>query len=67
MYVGDNVVSGETYDTTDASVRHLLAGAADHHCEVRCGDEVAYGMFESHDPITWEMARDRRAGYSLIE
>jgi hypothetical protein len=67
MYVGDNVVSGETYDTTDPAVRMHIAGAADHHCEVRCGDEVAYGIFESHDPITWEMARDGRPGYSLIE
>ena len=66
MYVGDNVVSGETYDTTKAEIRHLLAGAADHHCEVTCDGEVAYGMFESHDPLTWEMCRDGRPGYALL-
>ncbi len=66
MYVGDNAVSGETYDTTKADVRHLLAGAADHHCEVICDGETTYGMFESHDPLTYEMAKEGRPGYRLL-
>jgi hypothetical protein len=47
-------------------VRHLLAGAADHHCEVTCDGETTYGMFESHDPLTYEMAKEGRPGYSLL-
>ncbi len=66
MYVGDNVVTGETYDTNKVDIRHLLAGAADHHCVVTCDGETTYGMFESHDPLTWELARDGRPGYSLL-
>jgi hypothetical protein len=67
MYVGDDVVSGETYDVNQAEVRRFLAGAADHHCEVVCDGEVTYGMFESHDPLTWELARAGRPGYALLE
>ena len=67
MYVGDNVVSGETFDTTRPEVRRHLAGAADHHCIVTCDGETTYGMFESHDPITYEMCRDGRPGYALLE
>ncbi len=67
MYVGDDAVSGETYDTTQPDVRRLIQGAADHHCEVTCDGETTYGIFESHDPITYEMCKEGRAGYSLIE
>jgi hypothetical protein len=67
MYAGDNVVSGETFDVSQPEVQRQLAGPADHHCEVTCDGEVTYGIFESHDPMTWELARDRRGGFSILE
>jgi len=66
MYVGDNVVSGETYDITDPAMRLKLRGGTNYHCEVTCGDEVAYGIFETHDPVTWEMCESGAPGYSLL-
>ncbi|HJN91421.1 MAG TPA: hypothetical protein QGF05_01690 [Dehalococcoidia bacterium] len=65
MYVGDDVVSGETYDVADPKVQRLLAGGANHHCEVTAGGEGTVGLFETHDPITFEMCRDREPGYLL--
>ena len=67
MYVGDDVVSGETYDTTDPAVQARLAGLDDHHCEVTCDGETAYGIFEPYDPVAWEACRDERPGFSLLE
>ena len=66
MDVGD-AVSGETYDVTRPDVQKRLAGGANHHCEVSCDGEVSYGLFETHDPMTWELCRDRRFGFSLDE
>jgi hypothetical protein len=66
MYVGDNVVTGETYDTTQPDVRRHIMGAADHHCVVTSGVETTYGMFESHDPMTFELAKAGRMGYGLL-
>ncbi|MDA0352824.1 MAG: hypothetical protein O3A10_11515 [Chloroflexi bacterium] len=65
MFVGENVVSGETYDVTDPAIRLKLRGGSNYHCEVTCDDEVTTGLFETHDPITYEMCRDAEPGHSL--
>jgi len=67
MYVGDHVVSGETYDVNDPEVQQLLAGGANHICEVTCDGETTVGIFETHDPVTYEMCRDGEPGYALLE
>ena len=67
MYVGDDVVSGETYDVTDPQVQILLRGGTNHICEVTCGGETTVGIFETHDPITYEMCRDGEPGHRLLE
>ena len=67
VYVGDDVVSGETYDVTQPAVQIELAGGANHHCEVTCDGETTTGLFENHDPMTWELCRDGAPGYSLLE
>jgi hypothetical protein len=67
VYVGDDVVSGETYDVTQSAVQIELAGGANHHCEVTCDGETTTGLFETHDPMTWEFCRDGAPGYSLLE
>jgi hypothetical protein len=66
MDVGDRV-SGETYDVSKVDVQKLLAGGANHHCEVICDGETTYGIYETHDPLTWEMARGRVGALSLLE
>jgi hypothetical protein len=67
QYVGDDVVTGETFDVTQPDVQRRLAGGANHHCEVTCDGETTYGLFETHDPITYEMCRDGAPGFALLE
>ena len=67
MYVGANVVSGEIYDVTDPAIRLKLRGGTNYVCEVTCDDEVTIGLFETHDPITYEMCRDKEPDHSLLE
>jgi len=67
MYVGDDVVGGGSYDANKPEVQALLAGLDDHHCEVSCGSETTYGIFEPYEPVCWEACRDGRPGYALLE
>lgn len=67
QYVGDGMVSGETYDVTQPEVQLRLAGGANHHCEVTCDGETTYGLFETHDPITYELCRDGAPGFALLD
>ncbi len=67
MYVGDGVVSGETFDVTQPEVQRRLAGGANYHCEVTCDGETTVGLFETHDPLTWEMCRDGVPGHALLD
>lgn len=67
MYVGDEVVAGQTYDVTDPKVRVDLAGFDDHLCIARCGDETTVGILECLNPILYEMCRDGWPGFSLLE
>ena len=56
MYVGENVVTGETYDLNDPKVRARLAGLDQIHARCECEGEVAYGLIESYDPLCYEVA-----------
>ena len=67
MFVGENVVSGETFDARQPDVQKKLAGGANYHCEVSCDGEITYGLFETHDPLTWELCREGRFGYGLLD
>jgi hypothetical protein len=56
MAVGENVVSGETFDLNDPAQRLLVLGNDDYHCRVTCGDEVTYGVFEANS-MTFGLAQ----------
>jgi hypothetical protein len=55
MYVGDNVVSGDTFDLNDPAVRAGVLGNDDYHCRVTCDGETTYGVFEANS-VTYALA-----------
>ncbi len=67
MYVGDNVVEGDTYDVTRPEVRTYLAGLDEHQCAVTCEGETTTGIFQPIDPDAYEACVAGRPGWSLLE
>jgi hypothetical protein len=67
VYVGDNVVSGETYDANDPDVRARICGLDQHHMRFECEGEVSYGLFEAYDTLAHETAVNGKQGLSLLE
>jgi hypothetical protein len=67
MYVGDDVVTGETYDVTKPEVRRQLAGADQMQCRVECDGEVASGLIEVYDTLVYDAAVAGRRGITLLE
>ena len=66
VYVGENVVSGETYDTNDPAVRARIAGLDDIHARFECDGEVAYGLIEPYETICYDWCAQRIGGFSLL-
>jgi len=66
VYVGDDVVSGETYDVNDPAVRSRICGLDQHHMRFECGGQVAYGLFEAYDTLCFETASRNEQGLSLL-
>ncbi|HVA06577.1 MAG TPA: hypothetical protein VNG12_07565 [Acidimicrobiales bacterium] len=65
---GDEVlVSGETYDVTDAATRARLAGLDQHHCRITCEGEVSYGLVEPYDTLCYEVSKAGVMGFSLLD
>jgi hypothetical protein len=56
MRVGENVVTGETFDLNDPAQREKVLGNDDYHCRVTCDGEVTYGIYEANS-ITYDLAR----------
>ena len=67
MYVGDNVVRGDTYDLTDPSVRMHIAGFENHLCRATCNGETVVGLLECKNPVIYEMCMSAYPGYSLLD
>ena len=66
MFVGDGVVTGETYDVNDPAVRARICGLDQHHMRFECDGEVSYGMFEAYDTLCFETAAKNKQGLSVI-
>jgi hypothetical protein len=56
MYVGENVISGETFDLNDEAQRLAVLGNDDYHCRVTCDGETTYGVYEANS-ITPDLAK----------
>ncbi len=66
MYVGDGVVTGETYDANDPHVRTRICGLDQHHMRFECDGQVSYGLFEAYDTLAFETAAKGRRGLSML-
>jgi hypothetical protein len=66
QYVGENVVTGETYDAGDAGVRSRICGLDQHHARFECDGAVAYGLFEVYDTLCYDTAVAGRQGLSVL-
>jgi len=66
QYVGDDVVEGDEYDVTDASVRAMLSGLNEHHCRITCGNQTTTGIFQPLEPDAYEACLRREPGWSFL-
>jgi hypothetical protein len=66
QFVGDGVVSGETYDTNDPEVRSAICGADQHHMRFEYDGTVTHGIYEVYDPLAFEVASQGRQGLSIL-
>ncbi len=67
QYVGDNVVEGDRYDVRNPAVRRRLTGLNEHHCRVRCGDEVTTGILQPVEPDAYEACLAGKPGWSFLD
>ena len=65
-WAGPPEVQGETSDLTSPGVRGRLSGLDEHLCRVSCGDETAIGIFQSIDPVAYEMCAAGRPGWEFL-
>ena len=67
QYVGDSVTEGDKYDVTDPLVRKNLSGLNEHHCEIRCEDEVTTGILQPVEPDAYEACLANKPGWSFLD
>jgi hypothetical protein len=67
MYVGDGVVTGETYDANNPEVRSRLCGLDQHHARFELNGEVTFGIIEPYDILCYKISRAGVMGFSLLE
>ena len=67
VYVGDNVVEGDRFDVTQASVRQRLIGLDEHQCEVSCEGETTVGVLQPLEPDAYEACVKKLRGWRFME
>jgi hypothetical protein len=65
QYVGDDVVTGETYDVNDPDVQSRICGLDQHHARFECEGAIAYGIFEAYDTLCYDAAVAGREGLRI--
>jgi len=60
IYIGGDVVGGETYDLSNPDVMIRIAGSEDHVCRVTCNRETVVGLLEGRNPVLYEMCQKSR-------
>lgn len=63
---GPPTVQGETEDVADPLVRARLSGLDEHLCQVACDGEEVLGIYQTIDPVAYEMCRSGRPGWSFL-
>lgn len=66
-YDGPDMTQGETYDVSDPRVRIGLRGLDEHLCRVTCDGETAIGIYQTIDPVAFEVTTSGRPGWAFLE
>lgn len=66
LYVGDNVVEGDSYDLSVSGNRLLLRGLDEHHCRITCDGEVTTGILQPLEPDAYEACTRGDKGWALL-
>jgi len=65
-YDGPDLTEGETFDVTDPRVRIGLRGLDEHLCRVTCDGETVLGVYQTIDPVAFEVTTSGRPGWALL-
>lgn len=65
-WTGGVMVEGDCHDLSDPAVRSRLCGLNEHHCEIRCGDEVTTGILQPLEPDAWNACARQRPGWKFL-
>jgi len=65
-WLGGPMVEGDCYDLSDPAVRTRLRGLDEHHCEIRCGDEVSTGILQPLEPDAYNACARERPGWKFL-
>jgi len=66
-YDGPDMTEGETYDVSDPAVRIGLRGLDEHLCRVTCDGESTIGIYQTIDPLAFEVTMSGRPGWAFLE
>lgn len=66
-YDGPPMTEGQRDDLTDLRTRIGLRGLDEHLCRVTCDGESVIGVYQTIDPVAYEMCTSGRPGWSLLE
>jgi hypothetical protein len=66
-YTGPDLTEGETVDVRDPAARISLRGLDEHLCRVTCGDETVIGIYQTIDPVAFEVTTSGRPGWNFLE
>lgn len=65
-YDGQPHVEGETYDVSDPFVRTRISGLDEHLCRVECAEESVTGIYQTIDPVAYELCAAGKPGWSFL-
>jgi hypothetical protein len=66
-YDGPDMTEGETFDVNDPAVRVGLRGLDEHLCKVTCNGESVIGVYQTIDPLAYEVCMSGRPGWAFLE
>lgn len=65
-YEGPDMTEGETLNANDARTRIALRGLDEHLCRVTCDGEAVLGIYQTIDPVAFEVTTTGRPGWSFL-
>ncbi len=66
-YDGPDLTQGETYDVSRAETAIGLRGLDEHLCRVTCDGESVIGVYQTIDPVAYEVCMSGRPGWAFLD